>query len=208
MKIKRILRLATLVVAMAVGNIAMSGQMTDATGMDWETNMSTPAVPQKASASVARHMETISKYFKSHGYETRFVRKNEVLVVTIPASELFGPNSTELLSGATSKLDVFERAISHPEAYRIVVAAFADDTGDDTYSERITKERAEVVKATLDAIGARKGVKTNIYQYWFGSRNELVPNNSVSNRARNRRIEVYIIPEERTIDSARSGRLS
>lgn len=208
MGISKRLSVAAVVAAMTVGNVAMSAQMTDATGMDWETNLSTPAVPQKANASVARHMETISKYFKSRGYETRFERKNEVLVVTIPASELFGPNSTELLSGATSKLDVFERAISHPEAYRIVVASFADDTGDDTYSEKITKERAEVVKATLDAIGERKGVRTNVYQYWFGRKKEIVPNNSVANRARNRRIEVYIIPEMRTIDSARSGRLS
>lgn len=207
---RSVVKYVAAMVVMAVFAVTghVSAQTTDAAGMDWATNLATPAVPPKASASVARHIETISKWFKNNGFDTRFVRNNEVLVVTIPASDLFGPNLTDMIAGAAEKLNVFERAIVHPESYRILVAAFADDTGDDTYSIEMTRKRATAVKDVLDKIGARKGVKPNIYSYWFGREKPLVPNNSIANRAKNRRIEIYIIPEKRTVDNARSGRLS
>lgn len=180
-------------------------QSTVSTGPDWDTKLATPAVPAKASAAVARHIDNISKWFKGKGLTTKTVRNGEVLVVTLPASELFTPNSTELVDGATTHLNVFERAIEHPESYRILIAAHTDDTGDDTYSDRLTKERAEVVMATFESIARHKGVKPNIYYYWFGSKRPAVENNSIANRAQNRRVEIYIVPEARTIDGARSG---
>lgn len=184
-----------------------SAQMTDASGMDWETNLKTPHVSTKASAAVGRHIQTIEKWFKNNNLSTRTVRNGEVLVVTIPAADLFEANSSELRPEALAKLALFERAIIHPEAYRILVAAHTDDTGDEKYSETLAEQRAENVQDAFEEIAAKANTQSNIYYYSFGFEKPLVANNSIANRNKNRRIEVYIIPEQRTIDNARSGKL-
>lgn len=194
--------------SLLVGIGLLCAQSNVSTTPDWDTNLTTPEVPAKASAAVARHMDNISKWFKSKGLSTKTVRNNEVLVVTIPASELFTPNSTDLIDGATTHLNAFEPAIEHPESYRILIAVHTDDTGDNTYSNKFTKERAEVIMETFESIARHKSVKPNIYYYWFGSKRPTVENNSIKNRAQNRRIEFYIVPESRTIEGARSGNFS
>lgn len=174
---------------------------------DPDVLMSTPAVPPRASAAVGRHIKTIENFFKKQGFETRTERNGEVLVVVIPAADLFDANEIELRPESLRKLKSFEQAIVNPEAYRIIIICHSDDTGDEAYSDRLTSQRAENVHAVFEQIASEKNITSNIYHLGCAADKPLKPNNSIANRRENRRVEIVIVPEQRTIDNARAGRV-
>lgn len=169
--------------------------------MPFDENINTPAISSKHSRAVVRHIESIRKKFAEKGLDTKTIRNGEVLVVTIQADQLFSPNETELTTGGRAKLNYFRQAINYPESYRIVVAVYADDTADSQYSENLTRERANAVKAEFQKI-AEGILVPNIDYYWFKNTRFLFPNNSIANRAKNRRVEFYIVPEAHIIEAS------
>ena len=199
---------AFLIIAAAF--VSFIGLCQTSTGTDLtdpEVLFRTPEVPAKASAAVGRHIQTIEKWFKKYDFTTRTERQGEVLVVVIPASELFEANDDRLKPEALKRLALFERAITNPEAYRILVWAHTDDTGDEVYSDSLSSQRAENVQSAFEEIAEKNGVKSNIFYTGFGADKPLKPNDSLANSNLNRRIEIYIVPQQRTIDNARSGKL-
>ena len=87
-----------------------------------------------------------------------------------------------------------------------MVAVYTDDTGDDKYADNITEARAEAIHDVLTNLMEHSGIEPNLYISSFGNERPLVQNNSIENRAKNRRVEVYLVPEKRTIDAAAAGR--
>lgn len=172
---------------------------------DYEIN--TPVVPTKAARAVERHIAALSKHFEGEDFDIGFTRNNEVLVVTIPAAKLFRPNETSLIPAAKKILSHFSRAIDHPDSYRLVVAVYADDTGDGEYSRRLTSDRADAIMKVFNDMARKAHISPNITYHYFGSKKDkfLVPNNSIANRAKNRRVEIYIVPLQKTIDAARGN---
>ena len=133
------------------------------------------------------------------------VRNNEVIKATIPAEKLFAPNETKLHAGAEELLNDFRAFIDHPEMYRLIVAVYADDSGDEQYSFQLTEERAMAVKKAFTRMASAEVVSPNIDYYWFGNTKFAYPNNSLANRAKNRRIEIYIVPEAKFIDASKTA---
>lgn len=187
--------------------LAATPQSDDNDTADWEERLNTPEIPQRFNSLVSRHMERLAKEFKNQGLNAELVRKNEVIRVTIPVSELFAPNSTTLLPGAESKLKYFDKALSSPDSYCILVAVHSDDTGDEVYSDDITEKRADAVQDVMVDIISKSDTDPNLYIASFGKDEPRVPNNSIENRAKNRRIEIFLVPEKKLIDAARAGRL-
>lgn len=171
--------------------------------MPFDENLKTPAISSKHSHGVVRHMESIRKKFVEKGLETKTMRNGEVLVVTISADQLFPPNETKLTPEGAVKLSYFRQAVIHPESYRLVVAVYADDTADTQYSENLTHQRANAVKAEFEKV-AEGSMVLNMNFYWFGNSKYLLPNNSIANRAKNRRVEVYIVPEAHIIEASQA----
>ena len=206
-KTKNMLRLRFLLI-FCVGcviNLMSQEVANSTTDVPIEKNIATPAVSAKAARSLSRHIDNISKKFKEKGLDVKAVRDGQVVLVTIPASDLFAPNETRLKAGAETILAYFKQAVEHPQSYRLVVAVYADDTGDEDYSTELTMERAESVTKGLQRTANVKNDDMNIDSYWFGNSRFVVPNNSVINRAKNRRVEIYIVPEQYIIDASRSS---
>ncbi len=187
---------------------AESPAKTQAGASEWEITLASPAVPTKANASVSRHMETIRKWFANKGLDAQVTRKNEVVKVTIPADKLFAPNSTVLKPEADAVLRNFSQGVSQPGSFKVLIAVYTDDTGDNEYSNSVSIVRAQAVDKALRTLAINSGVSPNIHYYSFGNRNPVKPNNSIENRAKNRRVEIYLVPESKTIDAARAGKLT
>ncbi len=75
---------------------------------------------------------------EANGCTVDAIRNREVLVVTIPASKLFGPNQTELLESAGRFLEPFRRYLKEPDMYRVLVVMHTDNTGSEAYRENLT----------------------------------------------------------------------
>ncbi|MCH5220143.1 MAG: OmpA family protein [Muribaculaceae bacterium] len=167
----------------------------------FESMVMAPAVSQKASAALARHIETIREGFASKHFNATKVNNQPIVKITIPASEFFAPNSASLDNAAYERLMYFRHALTHPEYYRLVVAVHTDDTGDDQYSQSITEARAQAIKHGFDKIATDANVKPNVSYFALGKQLALNHNSTMTERATNRRIEVYIIPTNKVIDN-------
>lgn len=180
--------------------MSFAGMPNATTAMSFEDNIASPPVLARRNGEVSRHIRTILKKFEEKGFATKAVRNNEVGLITIPASDLFLPNETSLKENAEQILSYFKQAINHPDSYRILVAVYADDSGDEPYSLKLTKDRAESIRKTFARIASSDIASPNIDYYWFGNSRFIAPNNNMTNRAKNRRVEIYIIPERRIVE--------
>ncbi|MDE6272779.1 MAG: OmpA family protein [Muribaculaceae bacterium] len=133
------------------------------------------------------------------------VRNKEVLVVTIPANLLFGPNQTELLETADKYLEPFKRYLKEPDLYRVLAVMHTDNTGSEAYREKITIDRAQAVADWFE----NNALDTSFF-FPFAMADDipLVPNDSYSNREKNRRLEIYLVPGEAMIEKAKKGRIA
>lgn len=131
-------------------------------------------------------------------------RNKEVLLVTIPAAKLFAPNDTELRPDAASLLAPLKRYLKDPDTYRVLLVMHTDNTGTAQYRDRLTEERVHTVGDWFDEQGSDTSF---LFTYPYGDDMPLVENNSMANRARNRRLEVYLMPGKKMLEQAKKGRI-
>lgn len=173
--------------------------------LDFETNITVPEVPIKAVPPLTAHMKKISQALKKRNLTTSLLRNGEVVQIIIPCSDLFAPNDTVLKENGRKLLHHFAQILNSPTMYKVIIAVFADDTGDDTYCDNLTDTRANAIDDFLSSIAEVE--ELNTVPYGMGRSNSQAPNTSIANRAANRRVEIYIVPEWNIIKDARSGKL-
>lgn len=132
-------------------------------------------------------------------------RNKEVLLITIPAKLLFEPNMTDLNAHASDYLTPIKRYLKDPDMYRVILVMHTDNTGSEEYREQITKERVEAVFDWFDASGADTSY---LYSFALSDDMPLFPNNSVDNRSKNRRLEIYLVPGSKMVEQAKTGRIA
>ncbi|MDE6697686.1 MAG: OmpA family protein [Muribaculaceae bacterium] len=131
-------------------------------------------------------------------------RKKEVILITIPASYLFAPNSTELSDRAAKYLKPIMRYMKDPDMFRVLFVMHTDNTGSLQYRDNITADRVDAVAAWFDDQGADTSYT---FSYAFGDEAPLVPNTSIENRNKNRRLEVFLMPGTKMLEEAKKGKI-
>jgi len=145
------------------------------------------------------------KFGPSSGCTVENFRNREVLLITIPASKLFAANSTELRENAAEYLTPIRRYLKEPDMYRVMLVMHTDNTGSVQYREGLTEDR---VNAVFDWI-EQSGVDTRyLFSYAMSDDMKLRPNDSLDNRATNRRLEIYLVPGEKMVEQAKKGRIA
>ncbi len=131
-------------------------------------------------------------------------RNKEVTLITIPASNLFGPNSSELSDGASKYLTPIKRYMKDPDMFRVLLVMHTDNTGSPEYRDNITADRVDAITTWFEDEGADTSYT---FSYAFGDEMPLVPNTSYENRAANRRLEVYLMPGAKMLEEAKKGKI-
>lgn len=135
------------------------------------------------------------------------LRGGEVLVVTIPASLLFMPNDTILRQIAGRVLSPFKRYLKNPDMYWVILDMHSDNTGNTEYTDNLTLERVTSVFDWFEDQGCNT-------QYLFptasGAWDPLpgIDYLSMSNRAKNRRLEIYLVPGRKMVEEAKKGKIA
>lgn len=132
-------------------------------------------------------------------------RNKEVLLVTIPAHLLFNPNETRLKQGAADYLAPLRRYLKEPDMYRVMLVMHTDNTGSEPYREQLTADRVNTVFDWFEASGSDTRY---LFSYALGDDMPLKPNDSMDNRRKNRRLEIYLIPGTKMVEQAKKGRIS
>ncbi|MDE7426926.1 MAG: OmpA family protein [Muribaculaceae bacterium] len=170
--------------------------------MSIDDNLSYPQVPSKASAGIKEHMSRLAARLKQKGLPSTSYRGGQVIQVVIPCSLLFAPNEDKLMPGASKLLQPLVEVAGQEALYKIVLSVHADDTGDDVYANDLTERRAVAVDDFFnETLGDECCV---IVPYGMGKADAITDNSSIANRARNRRLEVFIIPETALIEAAKN----
>lgn len=177
----------------------------DISNLSLSENLEQPAVQGKALKPVVAHMNGIRASLAKHFPAVELLRDGEVVAVDVPASVLFAPNGVELLEGGKPYLRPFLNMLKYPTMYKLLVVMHSDDTGDDQYADTLTSDRAAAISEFLCLESGQDG--HNVAAYGMGKDDPVMPNNSIENRAANRRLELYIVPQWQLIDQAKSGKL-
>lgn len=172
----------------------------DALELSISENLETPAVPAKARAYVRTSMDQLRRSLLKHGYDVAATRDGEVLEITIPAGSLFAAGATALKPSGTKLLQRVGALAADPAKYKIIIAAHADDTGDEVYADSITAARANAVDDLFWQLSGQQD--TNTVPYGLGRDEPRVPNTTRANREINRRVEIYIVPDYGLLEMA------
>lgn len=143
-----------------------------------------------------------SVYKPSDGFNVETYRQGEVIIITIPAGKLFEPNTSQLLPGADELLKPLKKyaMVSKPDYFRMLLVMHTDNTGSSEYTDALSLERVDEIFDEMEDLGFDRSY---IFPTAAGDTDPIRPNNSVDNRAANRRLEIYLIPGKGMIEAAK-----
>ncbi len=176
----------------------------DLTQLTLDENISIPELDKEARKIRTAQSREMRRLQKARLTDLKLVRNYEVIKATIAASNLFLPNDTVLSEKADIFLRPFLADLRIPDYYHVMLVMHSDDTGSETYSLDLTRSRVQAVRDWF----ARNGGNTDfVVTYEAGAFSPIASNRTMEGRAKNRRLEIYLIPGEKMIDMARRGQL-
>ncbi len=167
-----------------------------------DENLATPEIKNSKQAEKIQDFQyDMAVAFKRSNYEVEIMRDDEVIVITIPASQLFEPNDTALSTLGEAQLKPFLRMIKNPGFYKLLLVMHSDNTGSSEYTLNLSRQRVNAIFDWFD----ENGSVDYVVPYALGETDPVVDNNSVENRKRNRRLEIFLVPEKTMLQQAKKG---
>ena len=124
--------------------------------------------------------------------------------VTFDGGILFATGKSTLSNSAKNSLNEFAASLINNPQTNVDITGHTDNTGSLAVNQRLSKERAAVVKSYLEQAGvgsSRMSSEGYDYQYPVAS------NDTEAGRAQNRRVEIYITANDTMIRQAQNGTL-
>jgi outer membrane protein OmpA-like peptidoglycan-associated protein len=159
----------------ALGGAAIGGALGAVAGNVWSNHMEN----QK------RAMEQVSK---GTGVQVTQTADNR-LKLEIPSDISFDVGRADIKPKLRPVLDRFAATLAENQSTVITVVGHTDNTGSDAINDPLSRERAI---HTRDYLSARGVSPSRFSVEGRGSHEPLVSNSSDANRARNRRVEIFV----------------
>lgn len=152
-------------------------------------------------------IKKLNERYRGQQITVEKLRNGEVLVVTIPASLLFMPNDTILRPTASRVLASFRRYLKNPDMYWMILDMHSDNTGNTAYTDNLTLQR---VMSVFDWFEDQGCDTKFLFPTASGAWDPLpgVDNLSMINRAKNRRLEIYLVPGRKMLEAAKKGHIA
>ena len=170
-----------------------------------DDNLVTPEIKNaKQAEKIQEFQYDMAVAFKKSNYDVEIMRDDEVIVITIPASQLFDPNDTVLNKLGEEQLKPFLRMLNNPGFYKLLLVMHSDNTGSSEYTLNLTRQRVNAIFDWFE----ENGSVDYVVPYALGETDPIVDNNSVESRKTNRRLEIFLIPEQTMLQQAKKGRIN
>lgn len=173
-------------------------QAVDIYDLSIDDNLAMPELDKQAD-EIAKFQYSQAIALQKSKQHVEMTRNGEVIIITIPASQLFSPNDTVLSDIGSKTLRPFLKYLETPGMYKMLLVMHHDNTGSDRYTLNLTRARVNAVYDWIDENASTEYV----VPYALGATEPLVENNSVANRKFNRRLEIYLVPEQAMIQAAK-----
>ena len=213
------MRRATHIILMTLAMLFLAGQQPlnakddyDIYELSLDENLLLPEIKNEKHADKIQEFQyDMAVAFKKSNYDVEIMRDDEVIVITIPASQLFDPNDTVVNSVGEALLKPFLRMLKNPGFYKMLLVMHSDNTGSSVYTLNLTRQRVNAIYDWFD----ENGSVDYVVPYALGDtdpvvdeNNNIVENNSVENRKRNRRLEIFLVPEKTMLQQAKKGTIN
>jgi outer membrane protein OmpA-like peptidoglycan-associated protein len=130
-------------------------------------------------------------------------RRDDSLLVNFESSLLFDTNKSQLQPGAYDKMRSLATTLNNYPQSRVIIKGHTDSSGDDRFNQRLSEERADVVRAFLVSEGVSS---SRIEAVGFGESMPVASNGTEAGRQQNRRVEIEIRPDREVLESGDEGR--
>ena len=142
-----------------------------------------------------------------NGCNIETMRGGEVIIITIPTDLLFLPNERDLVNDCDNLLSPIQRYLKTPDFYRVLLVMHTDNTGSETYTDELSLDRVDAVFEWFETHNTNTAY---LFPTASGASEPLYgnKNNSVQNRTKNRRLEIYLIPGKEMLRQAKLGRIA
>ena len=117
------------------------------------------------------------------------------LQLILPESIWAAARGSKLSNAAAAKLEPLAALLASNPDYQVMIEAYTDNRGDEVTLQQLTQDRARVLSERFQAAGVEP---SRIQANGMGATNPLTANTSVAGRSRNRRIEITLVPVDRT----------
>ena len=157
-----------------------------------------------AGAVIGNKMDKQKKELEQiNGAQVESINDGQAIKVTFESGILFATNSSTLNSASQSALSSFATSLINNPDTDVQIYGHTDNTGTDAINNPLSEKRAQSVYNFLMS----KGVGgSRMVSQGFGSTQPITDNSTAVGRQQNRRVEVYILPNEKMIRDAEQGK--
>ena len=111
------------------------------------------------------------------------------LKVNVPSDISFDSGKANIKPELRSVLDSFANGLKDDPSTRVRIVGHTDNTGSDAINDPLSRQRAENVRNYIETRGV---AASRIEVYGRGSREPVAGNDNAADRARNRRVEIFL----------------
>ena len=144
-----------LIIAMAVAAMAVCSFSADAKEKTKKQNIDIYDLSiddNIAMPELEKQAETIKKFqynqaiaLQKNKQNVEMTRDGEVIIITIPAGQLFAPNDTVLSDMGKKSIEPFLGYLKNEGLYKMLLVMHHDNTGSDRYILNLTKARVNAI---------------------------------------------------------------
>ncbi|MFV0537428.1 MAG: OmpA family protein [Dysgonomonas sp.] len=157
-----------------------------------------------AGAIIGNKMDKQKKELEQiNGAQVESINDGQAIKVTFESGILFPTNSSTLNAASQNALSNFAVSLVNNPDTDVQIYGHTDNTGSDAINNPLSEKRAQAVYNFLQT----KGVSgTRMASQGFGSTQPVADNSTSAGKAQNRRVEVYILPNEKMLRDAQQGK--
>ncbi|OOE89339.1 OmpA family protein [Salinivibrio sharmensis] len=144
-------------------------------------------------AAVGNYMDKQEQAFREElaGSGIQVVREGDNIRLIMPSNITFGLDQDAIAADFYPTLNAVANVMRKYDKTFLSIEGHTDNTGAASYNQRLSERRAMSVKRYL---ASQSIDSARLYTSGFGETRPLVANNSASNRALNRRVEIQVVP--------------
>ena len=150
-----------------------------------------------------RQIKELREQTAGSGIDVSETDNGQAILVNLPDNVTFDVDSATLRPAFRTTLDQVGQSLKQYPDSLIDVYGHTDSTGSDSYNQTLSERRASTVANYLVSQGVSAA---RIRSQGFGEMMPIDSNDTVEGRARNRRVEIKIVPiTQEQVQAARSG---
>lgn len=152
------------------------------------------AVGGTAGALIGRKMDRQAEQLKQTIPGAEVIREGEGIIVKFDSGILFDVGKSELKSAAMSNIQNLANSLKDNPETNVTIIGHTDNTGSDATNLKLSERRAESVKAFT----MNQGIMANrLSIQGKGEAEPIADNTTDDGRAKNRRVEIVIVANEK-----------